>query len=958
MMFRFVPISFQLLVSFFLTVVPVFAETITVRENETRQVEYIELDNGLRVLLIEDAGAKKAAVSLDVYVGSGEDPIEFQGLAHFLEHMLFLGSKKFPKVDDFSDYISGHSGTHNAFTSLKHTNYFFDIDANFLSGALDRFSSMIAEPLLDSAYIDREINAVHSEFTSRYKNEFRRQRDVLSELIPVGHPLSRFSTGNLETLSRENKAELRQALVNFYNKYYHALNMTLVVNSPLPYSESSELVSALFGKVSKAKKTRYTKYSNLFEPNQLPARVYLEPHKEVRSLTMLFPMEYKSSDLYRKPLHYIGHILGHEGQGSLLSELKALGWVTSLSAGQGLEWRGGEAFNVTVQLTKEGSQELEEIERRILNRISLIKTHGVKKWRYQELEDVAKINFEFADVVDPVREVTWLASRLQEHKPKNVFVAPYKYSRFSSRAIHAKLKALNAENYISFITLPKTNTNKVSKIYRVPYRVEKIIKPIVVSNKYYSSDSLPRKNSFIPTNFDILNSASSEKTQQAIPSPLSAQKDASNWYAQDTVFKSPKLLVKARYILPGSAANVEGFVHTQLIAKVIREQLNEIAYEALLSGLSYKISANSRGLSLEFKGYSDSLPRLTSYTLNQIHRYLHDNAFQSRVNDEHFSKVYEKYLRDSRNRLKGRPSSRLFDGLPSLLYSPYWSAQEILTVLESASRKEYEQSLKSLFHGGKLKSLTFGNVDKEKAHNIAEDLSQLIDRKGSEDIEVPAGRVVKLEAGSGQRVKFVSSEENDVGLLVYYQGADDSYESRATTMVVEQIVGTPFYTSLRTEQQLGYIVQTGNYPIKDVPGIVGLIQSPTAESDTILTQIDAFFRNFEDRLFDNFERDRSAVLTSLREPFKNQSEQANDFWSNIVADKTNFDERSQLIRAVSSLTKKDVLDFYRNTILGRDRSFVLVAQNTAVSKDSDLMKMKHVDDFSRLKSNSKFYTYP
>ena len=121
----------------------------TVRQSpdDARRYQYFTLDNQLKVLLISDADAEKAAASLDVHVGSRYDPATRQGLAHFLEHMLFLGTKKYPDADGYQKFISENGGSHNAYTSFEHTNYYFDIDNASLAPALDRFSDFFVSPL-------------------------------------------------------------------------------------------------------------------------------------------------------------------------------------------------------------------------------------------------------------------------------------------------------------------------------------------------------------------------------------------------------------------------------------------------------------------------------------------------------------------------------------------------------------------------------------------------------------------------------------------------------------------------------------------------------------------------------------------------------------------------------------------------------------------------------------------
>lgn len=70
--------------------------------------------------------------------GSLSDPANISGLAHFCEHMLFLGTKKYPKENEYSQFLSEHAGSSNAFTSAEHTNYYFDVSHEHLQGALDR----------------------------------------------------------------------------------------------------------------------------------------------------------------------------------------------------------------------------------------------------------------------------------------------------------------------------------------------------------------------------------------------------------------------------------------------------------------------------------------------------------------------------------------------------------------------------------------------------------------------------------------------------------------------------------------------------------------------------------------------------------------------------------------------------------------------------------------------------
>ncbi|MGA0806091.1 MAG: insulinase family protein, partial [Pseudohongiellaceae bacterium] len=130
--------------------------------NDTRQYRALTLANGMRVLLVSDPTADKAAAAVDIDAGSNSDPAAFPGLTHFLEHMLFLGTRDFPEAGAYQEYIAAHGGSNNAYTAYENTNYYFEIDAPYLEPALQRFAQFFTAPLFTQDYVDRERNAVHS----------------------------------------------------------------------------------------------------------------------------------------------------------------------------------------------------------------------------------------------------------------------------------------------------------------------------------------------------------------------------------------------------------------------------------------------------------------------------------------------------------------------------------------------------------------------------------------------------------------------------------------------------------------------------------------------------------------------------------------------------------------------------------------------------------------------------
>ncbi|KAK6061152.1 peptidase, M16 family [Cooperia oncophora] len=128
-------------------------------KSPTDQREYrgLELTNGLRVLLVSDPTTDNSAAAMDVNVGNLMDPWDLQGLAHFCEHMLFLGTEKYPKENEFLSFITENGGKRNASTDTDHTNYYFYIKPDKLKEALDRLVQFFLSPTFTESATEREV---------------------------------------------------------------------------------------------------------------------------------------------------------------------------------------------------------------------------------------------------------------------------------------------------------------------------------------------------------------------------------------------------------------------------------------------------------------------------------------------------------------------------------------------------------------------------------------------------------------------------------------------------------------------------------------------------------------------------------------------------------------------------------------------------------------------------------
>ncbi|KAJ2910713.1 metalloprotease [Coemansia aciculifera] len=192
--------------------------------SDTNNYKLIRLPNNLVVMCVQDTGTDMAAAALSVNVGSNTDPVELQGLALLLEHMLFMAST--------TPTVASRSGQLNASTGGSITRYSFGVANDSLEEALDRFSSFFTTPLFKKDSVDNGLGAVDLAIKSFLSNNNWRLGQVSDKLSNPDHLACKFFMENTETLKQsanDHGLVLHEELLEFYNKYYSSDIMKLVI---------------------------------------------------------------------------------------------------------------------------------------------------------------------------------------------------------------------------------------------------------------------------------------------------------------------------------------------------------------------------------------------------------------------------------------------------------------------------------------------------------------------------------------------------------------------------------------------------------------------------------------------------------------------------------------------------------------------------------------------------------
>lgn len=200
----------------------------------------LRLANGLAVALLHDPELPQAAALVRIGAGSHQAPRAFPGLAHFLEHLFFLGSRRYPATDGLMPLVQRLGGELNASTRETTTDFFFALAPEHLAAGLARLLDMLAAPLLAADAQRREREVLHAEFIAWSRSADTRRDLALAAGLPADHPAAGFHAGNRYSLPLQSPT-FQAALRDFQRQHYRADNALLVLAGPQPLAELADL---------------------------------------------------------------------------------------------------------------------------------------------------------------------------------------------------------------------------------------------------------------------------------------------------------------------------------------------------------------------------------------------------------------------------------------------------------------------------------------------------------------------------------------------------------------------------------------------------------------------------------------------------------------------------------------------------------------------------------------------
>jgi protease-3 len=880
--------------------------------NDERDYAAVTLDNGLKVLMVSDPTTEKSAAALSVGVGAFSDPMDFQGMAHYLEHMLFMGSESFPEPDGYMNFAAENGGSSNAYTSSEITNYMITIENTAFPEALHRLSEFFSAPILDPGYIQKEKNAVNAEWSMRRESEgrsiYRLQRALLGE-----HPANRFTIGNLETLADKSDRELHPATIAFFEKYYSANLMSLVLISPLPAAEMAVLAEQHFSLIPNKNVEKPVVTTEVSFDDVAGKLIRFKPQRDLRELRLSYLIDNNQSEWRSKPGDYLGYVIGSEMPGTPADKLKSLGLISQLitSSYESLYGNYG-TFEISVQLTPDGMKRREDIVEVLTGYIELLRQEGVDDRYADEYKQSLENRFTFLEKTDDFSYASSLAAAMQDYPIENVIDAPYRFDGFNQAAVDSLLGQLVPKRLNVWYISQEEPTDSELEFYVGPHSVEDLV-PIEAANALAAANrlglTLPSKNGLLPANFD-LREPSTEAT------PIAVADNVTFWLKGSDYFAGlPKGFARIQLSSDLALNSVDNQVYLSLWQSLYDLKQARLATEASIAGMSLNLDA-SNGITLTVSGFTDKQPELLERALAGL---------RVAPTELEFGQAVERYLRRIENSKRAFPYTRFTPLLGLLTREGRFSDTSLVLAASKANLADFTAFTETVLADSHVRGFFFGNYNEADVQTAYQQISKTLTpsassgyaRAGIYDPEPSATLMLNLEV-----------PVDDLGMMYAFAAPEASVKNQALSRILARHLRVRAFETLRTEEQLGYAAGGGALDLYLHPMVIFYIQTPVKGPQDMLDRFNAYTLEYRDELMglseESFDKFKAGVLTALTEPPKNLSSEAGPFASDWAIERYDFDTRAKLISAVESATLDDVQTFYDSTVFGESRSRIVI----------------------------------
>ncbi|KAL2919855.1 hypothetical protein HK105_200772 [Polyrhizophydium stewartii] len=926
-----------------------------------QRMRKVVLPNGLAAVVVSDPHTPTAGAALSIEAGSWMDG-EHAGTAHFLEHMLFLGTRKFPSESDYERFIMDANGSLNGYTSSDHSMYYFSsITPSALDGALDRFSRFFYEPLFNESCVAREMNAVDEEFRKNMETDGWRVLHVKKELANQDHPFAMFNTGNLDTMKLIDQAYLK----NWFKTHYSSNVMNLVVHGSDPIDELVSKVERAFEPIPNHNVEKLSTAGRRIFPESLVSHVvWIEPVKNLKEISVSWEIDQRFGDMDTKSAMLASHVLGYEGHGSLLSQLRAEGLAEGLSAGHQRLGADNITFDLSLTLTDKGVANWRHVIDRVHAAITVLRDQPFAQYIVDEVNFMSKVGYTYQQRSAGI--ATQLCGALRKEGIETFPRRSYMIECFDPDQIRELLASLVPETAIYTIIARDAPValDRKEKWMGAAYAVFPVdsldstqsAPPIDSDVVKMHPIRMPQPNKFVPDNLQLLEPPAdtsavpvrlfgSDGGPDADPDGGDADTGVTLFHFPDTEFRVPEasfvFKVKTPVIRPGDARSL---CLASLYTRFVDERLTELGYDASSAGLHYGVwGLNGIGIGFSVEGYSQK----SQVLLRELIERLKNPGF----NQAEFDIFRATLARGYRNAAHNPPIRQAIERFSYLAFNESCTSEQLAAAVDAVTLDDLAVFSREIFATRRIEAFVGGNASAQDALAALDLVQTMLPGSPCPKSAVAKPRIRKMDP-AGKPVLHempVSAKGNAMYLGIHVGERSDS--RRAGQEILAKLLKEPYYTELRTKQQTGYMVSSGTYQADRQLFLQASIQSNAYDARDLLARTELFYEQFLQSLREDvemqarFDSVRESTIARLEKPFDTLAAKINYYNYMTYEEDGDYDMIPRRIRHLREYTLADLQAFAAEALgRGNTRRMAVLARGNSPENSEAAYVSRTVDE--------------
>jgi insulysin len=866
-------------------------------KNETRNFHHFLLNNKIPVVIIQDNKLEKNTFALKVNVGFFQDNQTY-GLAHFLEHMIFMGSKKYPEENYFNKKLNLANGSTNAYTASNKTVYYFDSISSHFFEMIDIFYNLIKDPLLSEEAVSREIQAVNNEHNKNILSEHWRTFRLLSILADETHPMNTFGTGNLETLTGKYP-KLRE----FFLNHYHPENFSIVISTKNDIIQLKNLLNQTFGTLKKEKQEKEEnkekeekqnkkeiKLSFPFNKN-LGKRFYLKPSNESNLLHLFWTLPTQFPE--ENAILLIEKLFLDDSFDSISKKLIQENLINLLDWSFYERNQDFTLINLKLVLTKKGINYVPELISMIfnyLNNLSNLDENEIQRY-LEEYQEILNLEFNYSDKDDTDSLVKKIIDNISEYPIENLLNYRHTLNNISPKLFRKIIKNyLVQDKTITLELYPKITPEKylIEEFYKLEYL--KISDKILITKNKEENIILPKKNQFIPKNIQVYRKLD-ENIKTKLPFIIRFN------HSWNTPKITLSILINSE-ILFDSPLN---YLKTILWTKILNYHLDNQLADLINVGYTFSTSfLNNRNLLiLQISGWNQNWDKV-------IARFF--SALQSKPDNYLFNLINQENKEQLR-RMKYIDSWSLIEYLKTIkLIKTEYHFNDLLKTHYLINLSDYQNLTKSLLTFN-YKIYLYGNYyDENVIINSILKYSNLSNKNFTNFIYPIISFPIKNQNFNHLNEK----EKHKVIKFLFYLGKN-TLKNEALLNLTSQLLQEDFFNEIRTKKQLGYLVGLNKEQINDDLFISQKIQNHQPLKTGVKHLLEYNHKILERINPIEFEKTKENLIKDLTKPEEDFSQIVSQDIMEIISNKFNFNRKKELAKIVEILNF-DQIKSYINSI--------------------------------------------